>query len=337
MKNSSLSLTSRVVVLVMVLGAASGVIGAAVTTASLSKYAVALSNLTSPFRLPSSHPVGSAPSFADARDLVFHASAQLYAAKNTTPDPWKADRQGVVLTSDGWIAVADAGKGMTTVVVGRRSYPVERSVADAYSGIVFLKVDARNLPTVGFGDAFALAAGDEILVADARETLRRARVLSVMRPAALSADRLGRRIALDTQTVPAPAFSTSGDVLGFVTADGSLVPINGVLPAFRSLLKEGKILRPTMGLGLVDLARIVMPASATSIPENGLRIASLVKGSAAMVAGLRIGDVLQTIDGRPLDATHTLDETLLEYTVGQNPVFGLMRGLNRLEISVPLR
>ena len=340
--NRSWPLILRVVILAIALGAASGVVGAALTTIYLSNYADALGGTTAPsFSFSGARPApATASTLSDMRDVVFGASVQLYKAKTESPDPSKADRQGVVLTSDGWLAVADADSGLATAVIGRRSYPITRSVTDPASGVVFLKVDARDLPTIGFGDAFSLAAGDDEYAVDGRESLRRVRVLSVSQPLQAISDKVARRIVLDVpaSSAFAPAFSSTGDLIGFVSVDGSLLSVNAFLPAFQSLLKDGTISRPTLGISFINLASSIVPATNTiDAPDTGEQVISVAKGSVAQTAGLQAGDVMVSLDDRPLDNDAPLDEQLLQEDVGDTPVLSIMRGTNTLTLPLPLR
>lgn len=334
------ALTFRLLALSVILGTASGIIGAALTTASLSNYAASLGDFASPLRSNGSRPPAPATALADARDQAFAASAQLYAAKTDAPDAFRADRQGVILTSDGWIAALDSGHPFLTALVGRRSYPVLRSVTDPVSGVLFLKIDGRNLPTVGFGDALAAAAGDEIEAVDARETFRVARVLSTVRPVQYATDRPARRIqsSLLAGSVGAPVFSAAGDLLGFAAADGTVDAVNGVLPGFRSVLKDGSTRRAALGLVLADLSRTVVPASsASAATDSGVRVLSVAKGSDAEKAGFRAGDVILSWDGRTLDSAHPLDELLLADNPGQTVIASVQRADARADLSVVLR
>ncbi len=323
-------------VLSLLVGAASGVIGAAWTTAYVSDYAASLGSAVSPLRAPRSP---ASPAFADIRDQAFASTAQLYAARTDAPDPFHADRQGIVLTSDGWILASDPGRPLLTALIGRRVYAVQREIPDAVSETVFLKVDAQDLSPVGFGDAFGVQAGDEGELLDGRGSFRRATVISVTRPADYASDRPARRIATDApaSSAGAPWFGGTGNFLGFVSADATLSPVNGMLPAVRSVLADQTVKRASLGVTAADLSQILLPAaSPSSAPNVGARVLSVAKGSAAEAAGVRVGDVFLAWDGRTVDAAHPLDELLLGDAPKQTVAAALQRGAAQMDVTLVL-
>ncbi len=60
-------------------------------------------------------------------------------------------------------------------------------------------------------------------------------------------------------------------------------------------------------------------------PDNGTRVESIVPGSPAGVAGLRIGDFITAIDNMPVDQNHPLADALLQYKPGDEVTIGYTR------------
>ena len=335
MLTSSWPLTARIIVLSLVLGLGGGILGAALTTSSLADYAAQLGERS--MRI-NEYPLGmSSALLTKLREALFPASVQFFAAKADVTDAAQADRQGVVLTSDGWLAfVPEGGRAPAFAVIGRRAYVVKRSVADPLSGVLFVKVDAKNVSAIGFGSAFSLAAGDTVFALVGRETLRAGEVIGVHYPLQMSADRLGRRIMLVASLGAPIVSSSSGDLLGFAGPD-ALIPTEAFLPAFRALLKEGKIIRPSIGFSYTDRARsILLPSDLASAPESGMRVVSVLRGGAAEAAGLKTGDTVFMVDGDVLDALHTFDQHMLAATPGQTMVLTVERAGIRRDLNIKL-
>jgi serine protease Do len=64
--------------------------------------------------------------------------------------------------------------------------------------------------------------------------------------------------------------------------------------------------------------------------------AVVVAGSPAEKAGLRAGDIITSLNGTALDATHTLDLQLGQMTPGQTATFGVLRDGQNLTVTVTL-
>ena len=62
----------------------------------------------------------------------------------------------------------------------------------------------------------------------------------------------------------------------------------------------------------------------------------VVAGSPAEKAGLKAGDIITSLNGTALDATHTLDLMLGQMTPGQTATFGILRDGQNLTITVTL-
>lgn len=344
---STWPLTLRTIVVSAAVGLGSGVLATALTAAYLSDYAVRLGELTAPLRLSDARPRLPVPTavLSDLRKSVFPSSVQFYLSTSPTAEDAfnaaRADRQGVVLTSDGWLAtvVPAGGKAAPAfAVVGRRAYAVQQSVTDPFSGILFVKITASHLTAAPFGSGFALASGDEAYAVDTREALRVVRATRVSRPALQSSERPSRRIDTDARplafSVGAPVFTADHAWTGFLAADGSLIPIEHILPGFRALLKDGQVTRSALGLGYLDWSQIIAAPGAE--PTTGLLVTSIGKGSAAARAGLRTGDVVTALADRAFGAGYALDEALMDYASGQSLTFTVIRAGQAQQIKVIL-
>lgn len=307
--------TLRVTLISLAVSLAGGVLAAALTVGSLSEYASALGELVSPLRLTAPRPADEADvPFARLQDKALSATARLSFAVPGADgiDPAAADGRGVVLTSDGWIVTAFVRAPVKAVLVGRRVYTVERSVVDAATGMLFLKTTARNLPAVTFGDSTAVRPGQTLYVAQGDAAVQRTSFVASLRSAAASADRPARRFSLleYVGSDGAGIFDAQGNLLAVSGADG-VVPLHLVLSAFRSVVKEGTVVRAFLGASFLDLSVAAgVPSVRTNGREAGALLVSVGKGMAAEAAGLRVGDIVTAVDGRALGAFYGLDDAV---------------------------
>lgn len=86
---------------------------------------------------------------------------------------------------------------------------------------------------------------------------------------------------------------------------GFSIPINSALPVIRQLEATGEMVRPAMGITLMELAQVpsTYREDTLNLPEDvtgGVVVSSVVEGSAAAEAGMRQYDVVVEMDGQEI-------------------------------------
>jgi serine protease Do len=105
--------------------------------------------------------------------------------------------------------------------------------------------------------------------------------------------------------------------------------------AYRQLRKFGHLHRPEVGLGLQTITPSL--AAALNLPRNyGLIVSDVKPGGPAEAAGLRIGDVLLSADGRSADNLPIVSFHFLSLEQGEKVHFEVLRGKLRLTFDVPV-
>ncbi|GAB2716911.1 PDZ domain-containing protein [Paenibacillus thermoaerophilus] len=92
---------------------------------------------------------------------------------------------------------------------------------------------------------------------------------------------------------------------------GFALPIHQVKPVLESLLQYGKVLRPKMGIRMVDLSEYENP-EALKLPESvegGLIVIEVLPGP-SLEAGMQTGDIIVELDGKPVRSTLELRQYL---------------------------
>jgi S1-C subfamily serine protease len=115
----------------------------------------------------------------------------------------------------------------------------------------------------------------------------------------------GRVVGINTALIP------SAHGIGFAVSAAT------ALPVLRALIATGRILRPTIGVVAVSVTPQV--AYANDLPmERGALITRIDARGAAEAAGLRSGDVITAVDGRPVSDLHHLHELLAARRIGDS-------------------
>ncbi len=131
-------------------------------------------------------------------------------------------------------------------------------------------------------------------------------------------------------------YSTSGASAGI----GFAVPVNIVRNIVPQLIQHGKVIRPGLGVSLLN------DNVARRAGVNGVIIANVARGSAAQRAGLRglsendwgqaqLGDVIIGINNKPVTTYDELGTELEKYQVGETITVKILR--NDREMTVPVK
>lgn len=138
-------------------------------------------------------------------------------------------------------------------------------------------------------------------------------------------DLQGRVIALNAATIP------------YAEGIGFAVPINTARQIAAQIIEHGKAQRPWLGVVGYDVDRRL--AQYYGLPvSQGVFLVELSEGGPAGAAGLRVGDVLTSLDGRPLASVADLVEGLRGRQIGQSVEIGFERqGAKNLRITLGTR
>lgn len=124
--------------------------------------------------------------------------------------------------------------------------------------------------------------------------------------------------------------NTSGVLRGVSLA----VPSATIARIAKTLVEHGRVRRGYLGVG-VQPARLAKPYGASG-QTTGLLVASVEEGSPADKGGLFLGDVLLTLNGKPLASMDDLLAALASDVVGQSAALEVMRGGNASTVHVTL-
>ena len=242
---------------------------------------------------------------------------------------------GVIISPDGYIVTNNhVVKGATDIRVtmtDRRILPAKLIGADPLTDLAVIKVNGHDLPSVPLGDSTALHPGQTVLAfgnpLGFRFTVTRGIISALNRPNPYATDRRspGEFIQTDAAINPGnsggPLVNAHGEVIGINTflisetggfsGMGFAIPTQIVRPTVETLIKYGKVSHGYMGIGISD----VSPDEAKFFQVNsasGAVVTQVEPDSPAGKAGLKVGDVITKMDGKPVS-----DAGELQVVVGQ--------------------
>jgi serine protease Do len=277
---------------------------------------------------------------------------------------------GVILSPDGYIVtnahVVEGGRRFIVVlprpatsgVPGRSALaPVSQEVpaslvgTDRETDLAVLKVDLTNLPFALLGDSDSLEPGQVVLAFGSPFGLASTVTMGVISAVGRQLEDEGRMIYLQTDTPINPG--NSGGPL--VSADGAVVGINTLIYSrsggnegigfaapgnivrfvYDQLKTNRRVRRGTIGV----FAQTITPALAAGLKlprEWGVVLGDVYPNSPAAEAGLRIGDVILSVNGKPMENGRQFDVTLYRRPLGSSVTLEVGRGLQRLNLKVPV-
>jgi putative serine protease PepD len=129
-------------------------------------------------------------------------------------------------------------------------------------------------------------------------------------------------------TVPSPSGAAGGGSIGL----GFAIPVNLAIKVADEIIATGTVTHAFIGVQTEPL-----PASATGESgTQGLRVAVVVAGSPAASAGLRVGDIITSIDGQAATSTDQLMAVTLTKRAGDRVEIGYKRDGNAGTATITL-
>ena len=103
---------------------------------------------------------------------------------------------------------------------------------------------------------------------------------------------------------------------------GFAIPSNEVVSIINQLEKSGKVIRPVLGISMVDLTSVSSQGrqqlALSNDVKEGVVVADVQDDSSASKGGLKQYDVITEIDGKPITGVQTLRKALYSKTVGSS-------------------
>ncbi|MEB3045477.1 DegQ family serine endoprotease [Rhizobium mulingense] len=292
------------------------------------------------------NPLYNDPSFRPFFDLPEQQErARMSAGSGVIVDASK----GYVLTNH---HVVDGGTEISVTLKDGRRLPAKLIGSDKDTDIALLQIDAKNLTAIQIGDSDALKVGDYVVAIGNPFGLGQtvtSGIVSALGRSGLNIEGYEDFIQTDASINP----GNSGGAL--VTLDGKLVGVNTAIlsPAganvgigfavpssmaatvMNQLIAHGKVERGRLGIGIQDLT----PDLAEALRLGDLRgalIANIEPGSAAERAGLKTGDVVTAIDGRPIHGSTDLRNRIGLTPAGSKVSLTVKRGDDEQVIAVTI-
>jgi serine protease Do len=263
---------------------------------------------------------------------------------------------GFVISSDGLIVtnnhVIEAADEIEAVFSDGRTLRATLIGRDSDTDLAVLKVESDTpLPFVSFADSDSAEVGDWVMAIGNPFGFGGSVSAGII--SALERDIQSGRYDNFIQTDAAinrgnsggPLFTLSGEVLGVNTAiispTGGSVGIGFSIPANLArqitdqIIEFGAPRRGWLGVNVQPVTEAIAEAYGLS-GSKGVLLTQLIEDGPAADAGLEIGDLLLTIDGREIDGVRSLTRIVADTEIGKTVRLELVRDKRRTDAQVKL-
>lgn len=266
-----------------------------------------------------------------------------------------SEGSGVIYKKDGKVAyivtnnhVVKGSNALQVIMSNGKKVDADLVGTDAATDLAVLKINAANVTTVAqFGNSNSIAAGQDVLAigspmgSEYANTVTKGIVSAKNRTLKAGTDGTLTSViqtdaAINSGNSGGPLINMAGQVIGInsmklssdnegssIEGMGFAIPSNEVVSIINQLIKNGKIERPALGIGMVDLSNITtdQQQSVLKLPSSvnkGVVIMQVADGSAAANAGLKQYDVITQLGDTKVTNANTLKAALYKYKVGDS-------------------
>jgi serine protease Do len=235
-----------------------------------------------------------------------------------------------------------------TNILPARIVGVSREIDLALLKIDNLKDKLDALPIASYRN---LRQGEVVLAFGSPEGLRNTVTFGVISSVARQTDPDSPMVYIQTDAPinpgnsGGPLVNVDGAVVGvntFILSQsggneglGFAIPSSVVSVAYQQLRKFGHLHRVEVGIGVQTITPVL--AAAMNLPRSyGVIISDVQPDGPAMAAGIHVGDVLLSIDGRMAESIPYVSFRLMSVNSGDKVHLEVQRGPNRLSFDVPV-
>ena len=249
-----------------------------------------------------------------------------------------ASGSGFILTADGYVLtnyhVIESSNSISVTLYDGKSYDAALIGYDESSDIAVLKIDADGLTPVVLGDSDNLNVGDSVIaignpLGELTFSLTSGAVSALNREITLSnsvtMNLIQTDCAINSGNSGGALFNLYGEVIGITNAKysgsgtgasidniGFAIPINHVRGIVESIIENGYVAKPYIGVTVSDVSEETM---GYGLPA-GAAVKAVSQDSPAEKAGLQVNDIITAVNGKEISGRTGLSEAVSAASVG---------------------
>ena len=267
---------------------------------------------------------------------------------------------GVIIREDGYIVtnnhVIDGATKIEVTLNSNQTFPATLVGTDPATDVALLKIEAKGLPAIPFGDSDKLRLGEWVIAIGSPYDLRSTITAGIVSAKGRSMPNYSGEYKIESfiQTDAAVNPGNSGGALvdkagnlvgintaiisqtGSYTGYSFAVPSNIVKKIVYDLMDFGSVKRAVLGITMQPIDdKIAKELKLSSL--NGVYIVEVSKSGAADKAGVKPGDVLIAIDSTKITTTSSVQEAVSRFSPGDKAELTVIRDGKELKLNVTFK
>lgn len=269
---------------------------------------------------------------------------------------------GVIISADGYIVtnnhvVADADE-LTVTLNDNKEYSAHIIGTDKASDLALIKIDGKNLPAITIANSDDIKVGEWVLAVGNPFNLTNTVTAGIVSAKARSLYQNGVESFIQTDAAINPGNSggalvnTRGELIGInamlysqtgsFSGYGFAIPTSIMNKVVADLKQYGTVQRALIGIQGQDVKNYVDAKKDKGEDIDlgtmeGIYVAKVTEESAAEEAGMKEGDVITAIDGKPVNKMAELQEVLAKKRPGDKVTVTYLRDKKKATKTVTLK
>lgn len=269
---------------------------------------------------------------------------------------------GVIISADGYIVtnnhvVADADE-LTVTLNDNKEYSARIIGTDKASDLALIKIDGKNLPAITIANSDDIKVGEWVLAVGNPFNLTNTVTAGIVSAKARSLYQNGVESFIQTDAAINPGNSggalvnTRGELIGInamlysqtgsFSGYGFAIPTSIMNKVVADLKQYGTVQRALIGIQGQDVKNYVDAKKDKGEDIDlgtmeGIYVAKVTEESAAEEAGMKEGDVITAIDGKPVNKKAELQEVLAKKRPGDKVTVTYLRDKKKATKTVTLK
>lgn len=274
----------------------------------------------------------------------------------------RSSGSGVIISDDGFIVtnnhVIEDATNLEVVMDNNQRFYAKIIGTDPTTDLALLKIKAKNLPFIKYGDSDKIKLGEWVLAVgnpfDLNSTVTAGIVSARARNIGILRDKNNLQVEAFIQTDAAVNPGNSGGALvnikgeligintAIATATGGYsgysfaIPVSLVKKVMDDLLEFGQVQRGLLGVQITDVDANIAEELNLSI-NQGVLITRVNQGSAAEESDMHVGDVITAINNQPIRSVSELQEWVARNRPGKQIKVRYLRNSEQHEITATLK